>query len=105
MREQQLRLGLDAPGEPSPSLPTPSAAAEPATAYVPSVRDEIAAVWGLPLGERVEMALAGEQVDGVTGRLELSETPDLPWNPRQPLRLRVAGVEFSSRAIERWSVI
>lgn len=66
------------------------------------LRDEIAATWGLPLGEKVEVFFRGGQLDAITGLLEIAAAPDFPWNPRQPLQLRVAGFVFNSREIEHW---
>lgn len=89
--EHQISLALNAGFSAAPSV-------------VPELRDEIAAAWGLPLGERVEICLR----DGgstITGKLELLRAPDYPWDPHQPLRLAVAGLVFSSREIERWTKI
>ncbi len=91
MFEHQASLPLDAPFQPAPAAP-------------PDLRAEIACVWGLPLGERVELSLRGESLDTLTGVLELAAAPDFPWNPRQTLRLRVNGYAFDSRAITRWSL-
>jgi hypothetical protein len=74
-----------------------------APAVVPELRDEIARAWGLPLGERAEICFRGSQRAAITGILELLSSPDCPWNPRQPLQLRIAGFIFSSREIERWT--
>jgi hypothetical protein len=90
MPEHQPGLPFDAPYQPEPAAP-------------PELRDEIARAWGLPLGERVEITFRNESRDTITGRLKLRSSPDFPWNPRQPLRLRVNGFEFDSRAIERWT--
>jgi hypothetical protein len=38
----------------------------------------------------------------LSGRLELIAAPDLPFNPRVALRLRVSGVAFSSAEIVEW---
>ena len=76
-------------------------ATEPAVS--PDLRDEIAGVWGLPLGEKVEVFLRNSQIDTVSGILELADAPDYPWNPRQPLRLRIAGFVFSNREIGHWT--
>lgn len=75
--------------------------AEPAA--LPELRVEIAHVWGLPIDERVEISFRDAQIDALTGMLELAAAPDFPWNPRQPLTLRIAGFTFSSRDIERWA--
>jgi hypothetical protein len=88
--EYQSSLGLDAGYEPAPAV-------------VPELRDEIAAAWGLPLGERVEICLRGGERSAVTGVLEILCAPDYPWDPHQPLKLRVSGFLFSSQEIERWT--
>lgn len=80
-----------------------SASAEP----LPHLRDEIARVWGLALGERVEVTLRPSfPVPAITGRLELRASPTrYPWDPHEPLALRVAGCDFTSRDIERWTLV
>ena len=76
------------------------------SAALPHLRDEIARVWGLPLGERVEVAFRPAfPVPAVAGRLELHSDPAYPWDPRQPLGLRIAGCDFTSRDIERWKLL
>lgn len=75
----------------------------PEQVAIPELRDEIAQVWGLPLGERVEVCFRGSERAAVTGVLELRGTPDYPWDAHQPLQLRIAGLAFSSREIERWT--
>jgi hypothetical protein len=90
MPERQINLGLDAPYTTTPVV-------------VPELRDEIAQAWGLPLGERIQVRLRDSQCDTLTGTLELATAPDFPWNPREPLQLRIASFPFSSRVIESWS--
>ncbi len=92
MPEHQTSLPLDLTYHPAPGAP-------------PGLREEIARAWGLPLGERVEISLRGDSLDAVAGVLELAAAPDYPWNPRQPLRLRVNGYIFDSRAIARWTCL
>ena len=77
---------------------------EPAPAVVSELRDEIAAAWGLPLGERVEVSLRNERC-ALRGVLELRRAPDYPWDGRQALQLAVAGFVFSSREMECWTVL
>ncbi len=89
MDEQQLNLGLDGGDSPAPMVPL-------------GMRDEIAAVWGLPLGERVTVCVGDASSSGVTGVLEVHDPPNYPWDPRQPLRLRIAGFVFGSREIKSW---
>lgn len=90
MPEHQASLPFDLPYNPAPAAP-------------PELRDEIAQAWGLPLGERVEVSFRDGQLDGISGVLELITPPDYPWNPREPLQLRIAGYPFSSRAIAQWT--
>jgi len=90
--EHQISLDLD------PGFNT-------APAVVSELRDEIAAVWGLPLGQRVEVCFRGGERSAVTGILELLRAPDYPWDPHQALHLGIAGFVFSSREIERWTKI
>lgn len=90
MPERQADLSLDA-----------SFSAEPVA--LPELRDEIARAWSLPLGQRVEVCLRGSDRAAITGNLELVSAPDFPWDPHQPLRLRIAGFVFSSRDIDRWT--
>lgn len=91
MSEHQISLGLDVGYNTEP-------------AAVPALRDEIAAAWSLPLGQRVEVCFRGER-SAVTGILELLRTPEYPWDQHQPLQLGISGLVFSSREIERWTKI
>lgn len=68
------------------------------------LRSEIAAAWGLPLGERVNVTLRNERC-ALRGILELRRAPDYPWDPRQALQLAVAGYGFSSREMENWALL
>jgi hypothetical protein len=90
MAEHQTSLRLDADYHP------PAVGAD--------LRDEIAAAWGLPLGQRVEVTLRNQPC-ALRGILELEGAPDYPWDGRQVLRLAVAGFSFSSREMERWTVL
>lgn len=92
MSEQQISLDLDVGYQPAPAV-------------VPELRDEIAATWGLPLGQRVEICFRGGERSAVTGTLELLRAPAYPWEPRDALQLRIAGLIFSSREIERWTTL
>lgn len=92
MAQHQISLGLDTGYEPAPPV-------------VPDIKDEIAAAWGLPLGHRVEVGLRGSDRSAISGILELAKAPDFPWDPRQPLMLRVRGFLFSSREIGHWTKI
>jgi hypothetical protein len=91
MAEHQTNLRLDVGYEPAPAV-------------VSELRDEIAAAWGLPLGERVEVSLRNERC-ALRGVLELRRAPDYPWDGRQALQLAVAGFVFSSREMECWTVL
>jgi hypothetical protein len=66
---------------------------------------EIARVWNLPIGRRVRLRLrADESLPNVDGCLEIVAAPATPFNPKEPLTLRVRGYKFSSRAIIGWSL-
>lgn len=94
MSADQLALAFDSSPVPQPGV-------------VPHLRDEIARVWGLPLGERVEITFRPAfSVPAITGRLELRASPArYPWDPHEPLSLRVAGCDFTTRDIERWTLL
>ncbi len=79
---------------------------DPAPAVVSELREEIAAAWGLPLGQRVEVSLRDERCAPL-GVLELRRAPDYPWDGLgKALQLvKVAGFVFSSREMERWTVL
>jgi hypothetical protein len=98
MPDAQFQLSFGS----SPSSGT-SASPEP----IPHLRDEIAQVWGLPLGERVEVTFRPAfPVPAASGLFELRASPSrYPWDPHEPLALRVAGCDFTSRDIERWKVV
>jgi hypothetical protein len=89
----QLALSFDS----SPVLPANE---------VPHLRDEIARAWGLPLGERVEIGFRETfPISFLTGRLELRVDPTYPWDPHQPLELRLAGCDFNTRDIDHWRLL
>lgn len=67
--------------------------------------DELAAVWGLPLGRKVRVELRNHAVEGLHGVVQVAGLPDLPFNPRAPLRLRIGREEFTSRQVVAWSVV
>lgn len=90
MKEYQTSLGFDT-----------SYSSEPAA--LPELRDEVARVWGLPLGEQVEVNFRNGQLNALRGMLELISAPDYPWKAQQPLQLRIAGFAFNSREIESWT--
>jgi hypothetical protein len=92
MTEDQASLPLDDSLHAAPAAP-------------PELRAEIARVWGLPIGERVDISLRRESLDTVAGVLELAAAPDFPWDPHQPLRLRVKGFVFDSHNIVRWTCL
>lgn len=90
MPEHQSSLPLDDSHAPAPVAPL-------------ELRDEIAQAWNLPLGQRVEISFRDGQLDAIRGSLELAAPPAYPWNPREPLALRIAGFTFNSRAIAHWT--
>jgi len=64
---------------------------------------DIAKAWSLPVGKRVRVYLKdGENLPVLEGHLELESAPDVPFDPRQPLSLRIRGYVFSNRAIAGW---
>jgi hypothetical protein len=65
---------------------------------------EILAAWRLPVGQRVRVTLQDHSFDNLRGRLELVRLPDLPFDSRQPLSLRIGTIEFSTRQIVAWSL-
>ncbi len=75
-----------------------------APAVASDIRDEIAQVWGLPLGQHVVLSIRGQERIELHGRLELSVAPDYPWDKFQPLRLKIKGVVFSSTEIGHWLI-
>ena len=66
--------------------------------------EEVAALWQLPVGQLVHVALRGHNFSDLQGRLELSRAPDLPLDRREALALRIGTIEFSSRQIIAWSL-
>jgi hypothetical protein len=82
------------------SIPPPAALASVA----PPLTAEIAALWGLPLDQRVQITLRDHALASALGRLELTRLPDLPLDAHTPLALRIGKDEFSSRQIIAWSL-
>ena len=67
---------------------------------------DIAKAWGLPVGKNARIHLKdSESIPVLEGRLELTSAPDLPFDARQPLSLRIRGYKFSSRAITSWATV
>lgn len=66
---------------------------------------DVAALWELPIGERVHVALRSHQMADLHGRLELHRAPDLPLDRHAELVLRIGQVEFTSRQIIGWSLV
>jgi len=95
-------------GDSDPARPTPPPASPPLPGFTdlaPSLTDELAAVWGLPLGRRVRVELRQHAAPGLSGVLQVAGLPDLPFDPRAPLRLRIGHEEFTSRQVVAWSVV
>jgi hypothetical protein len=65
---------------------------------------EVAACWEIPVGQLVRVELGGHHFAELRGSLELARAPDIPFDRRQPLTLRIGGIEFSSRQIVAWSL-
>lgn len=66
---------------------------------------DVAALWQLPVGQRVRVDLTGHQFAELSGRLELARSPDLPLDCRETLALRIGSIEFSHRQIATWSLL
>lgn len=65
-----------------------------APALPPSLDEEIAAAWRVPVGKRVHVSLRQHDMPGTSGLLEITRAPDWPFNPRRPLALRIGLVGF-----------
>ncbi len=74
------------------------------TDLAPELADEAARVWGLPVGQRARVTLRGHAMDGLHGLVQIAGLPDLPFDARRPLRLRIGHVEFTSRQVAAWTV-
>ena len=66
---------------------------------------EVAAIWNLPLGEKVRVLLRSHDLPEISGRLELTRAPDLPLNVKEPLQLAAGGVAFLSTQVQAWSLL
>jgi hypothetical protein len=93
MEEQADFLFADGPA-PEFHLPDPRS----------DLYEEIAAVWGIPVGQIAHVALREHSFSDLQGRLELFRAPDLPLDRREPLALRIGTIEFSSRQIVAWAL-
>jgi hypothetical protein len=89
--------------------PPPRSRAEPPlqgfTDLAPNLTDEVARAWGLPVGRWARVTLRGHAVDELTGLVQIEGLPDLPFDPRQPLRLRIGRESFTSRQVTGWSAV
>ena len=94
MENQQEFLFADGP---TPHLHPPDPRSE--------FYNEVSTAWQLPVGRVVRIDLHGHDLPSLQGLLELPRAPDLPLDPHQPLFLRIAGVEFSSRQIAAWTIV
>ena len=81
---------------PAPELPLP----DPRSGFY----EEVAAVWQIPVGQRVHVALREHNLADLDGLLELARAPDLPLNRRESLQLRIGSIDFSSRQIVAWAL-
>ena len=93
MESQQEFLFADGPA-PEVHLPDPRS----------GLYTDIAALWEIPVGQLVHIALREHSFADLQGRLELSRAPDLPLNRKQALVLRIGTIEFTSRQIIAWSL-
>jgi hypothetical protein len=67
--------------------------------------EEVTGLWQLPIGQAVHVALRSHHFAELQGRLLLAHAPDLPLDVRQPLSLRIAAIEFSSRQVIAWALV
>jgi hypothetical protein len=93
MESQQELLFADGP---APEMHPP----DPRSGFY----EEIATLWGIPVGQRVHVALREHSLSDLDGRLELARAPDLPLDRREALFLCIGTIEFSSRQIIAWSL-
>jgi len=99
--DEQLSLfpdALSAPAIAPPPLPD-------FTALAPSITDELAAAWSLPIGRHLHVELRGHEVAGLRGLLQVVSMPEYPFDPRRALHLRIGHVSFTSQQIASWSII
>ncbi len=94
MEEQADFLFADGPG-PELHLPDPRS----------GLYEEIATLWGIPVGQITHVVLHEHNFSDLQGRLELSRAPDLPLDRREVLALRIGTIEFSSRQIVAWTLV
>lgn len=66
--------------------------------------EELAALWQIPVGKNVHVALRSHHFADLQGRLAFAHAPDLPLDARQPLSLRIGAIEFSSRQVIAWAL-
>ncbi|HEY0944169.1 MAG TPA: hypothetical protein VGD81_02850 [Opitutaceae bacterium] len=67
--------------------------------------EQISTTWGVPLRRPVRLRLRDQSIPELTGILELVRAPDLPLDKREPLRLRLKGIEFTHRDISEWTAL
>jgi len=89
-KQQSLDLNFNVPAEPPESL---------------GIQEEVASVWGLPIGKFVELNLRTGSIRTLRGKLELNTAPDFPWNAKEVLNLKINKVSFRSRDIEHWRLV
>jgi hypothetical protein len=99
MNTQLLLFDDSQPGRPEPAPPLPGFAD-----LAPTLTDELASVWGLPLGRKVRVELRNHSVAGLSGMLEVARLPDFPFDAKAPLSVRIGHVAFTSRELAAWSM-
>jgi hypothetical protein len=70
-----------------------------------SIDAEVAAIWGLPLRQRVRVELRNHSLRIAVGRLELVQLPELPFDAHQTVSLAIGQDKFSSRQIIAWVLL
>lgn len=75
------------------------------TDLAPELADEVAAGWGLPIGKKARVTLRGHQLEALAGWLQLEGLPNLPFDGREALRLRIGRDMFTSRQVAGWHLL
>ena len=94
MSEQQEELFFAEDPAPQSHLPDPRS----------DLFAEIGALWRLPVGQVAHVNLIAHNMSDLQGRIELARAPDLPFDRREALALRIGTIEFSSRQVVSWSL-
>lgn len=67
--------------------------------------EKIDHTWSIRLNRPVRVRLRDQSVPELVGLLELARAPNLPLDSREPLHLRLKGIEFTRRDIAEWTAL